>query len=44
MTRSIRDEAAYAGVRITMQASLASAAIKFSLDVHFGDPVTPRPP
>lgn len=42
-TRTIRDEAAYAGVRITMQARLATAAIKFSLDVNFGDPVTPAP-
>jgi hypothetical protein len=42
-TRTIRDEAAYAGVRVTMQARLATAVIKFSLDVNFGDPVTPAP-
>ena len=42
-TRTIRDEAAYAGVRVTMQARLATAVIKFSLDVSFGDPVTPAP-
>ncbi|MBS3940169.1 MAG: nucleotidyl transferase AbiEii/AbiGii toxin family protein [Actinobacteria bacterium] len=41
--RTIRDEALYAGVRIAMDARLATAAVKFRLDVNFGDPITPAP-
>lgn len=39
----IRDDALYAGVRVTMSARLATAAVKLRLDVNFGDPVTPAP-
>lgn len=42
-SRIIRDEAMYAGVRIAMDCALATAAVKFQLDVNFGDPVTPEP-
>lgn len=41
--RTIRDDALYAGVRIAMEARIATAAVKFRLDVNFGDPVTPAP-
>jgi hypothetical protein len=41
--RTIRSEAAYPGVRVTMRARIATATIKFSIDVNFGDPVTPAP-
>lgn len=40
---TIRDEALYAGVRVTMDAQLATAAVRFRIDVNFGDPVTPAP-
>jgi len=43
ITRTIRDEALYAGVRITMDARIATATVRFRLDVNFGDPVTPAP-
>ncbi len=39
----IRDEALYAGVRIAMDCAIATAAVKFRLDVNFGDPITPAP-
>ncbi|GAB3425266.1 nucleotidyl transferase AbiEii/AbiGii toxin family protein [Flindersiella endophytica] len=42
-TRTIRDQALYAGVRVTMDARIATAAVKFRLDVNFGDPITPAP-
>ncbi|MGH3423924.1 MAG: nucleotidyl transferase AbiEii/AbiGii toxin family protein [Nocardioidaceae bacterium] len=41
--RTIRDEALYSGLRITMTATLATATVKFHLDVNFGDPITPPP-
>lgn len=41
--RIIRDDALYSGVRVTIQARIATAAVKFQLDVSFGDPVTPEP-
>jgi len=41
--RGIRDEAHYGGLRITMDARIATANVKFRLDVNFGDPVTPAP-
>jgi len=41
--RRIRDEARYGGLRITMDARIATANVKFRLDVNFGDPVTPGP-
>ncbi len=43
LARSIRNEAFYAGVRIAMNARLATATVKFRLDINFGDPVTPEP-
>ena len=41
--KEIRQEALYAGVRVTMVAQLASAEVKLRLDINFGDPVTPAP-
>ena len=41
--RTIRDDALYAGVRITMDPRIATAAVRFRLDVNFGDPITPAP-
>ena len=40
---TIRDDALYAGVRVTMDARIATASVKLRLDVNFGDPVTPAP-
>jgi hypothetical protein len=42
-TSVIRDDALYAGVRVSMTARIATAAVKLRLDVNFGDPVTPSP-
>ncbi|TCP53062.1 nucleotidyltransferase AbiEii toxin of type IV toxin-antitoxin system [Tamaricihabitans halophyticus] len=42
-TSVIRDEALYAGVRVTLTARLATAQVKLRLDINFGDPVTPAP-
>ena len=42
-SRIIRDQATYSGVRITMDCGIATAAVKFRLDVNFGDPITPPP-
>src|SRR5258708_5185931 len=42
-SRIIRDQASYAGVRIAMDSAIATATVKFRLDVNFGDPVTPAP-
>jgi hypothetical protein len=41
--RTIREENLYAGVRVTLQAIIATATVKVQLDVNFGDPVTPAP-
>ncbi|WP_233507032.1 nucleotidyl transferase AbiEii/AbiGii toxin family protein [Jiangella anatolica] len=41
--RIIRDDALYSGVRIAMEARIATATVRFRLDVNFGDPVTPAP-
>jgi Nucleotidyl transferase AbiEii toxin, Type IV TA system len=41
--RTIRDSDLYAGVRVTMDATVATATVKLQLDVNFGDPVTPAP-
>ncbi|NLT56860.1 MAG: nucleotidyl transferase AbiEii/AbiGii toxin family protein [Actinomycetales bacterium] len=41
--RTIREDNLYAGVRVTMDARVATAAVKLQLDVNFGDPVTPEP-
>jgi Nucleotidyl transferase AbiEii toxin, Type IV TA system len=40
-TAVIREDADYAGVRVTLPASIARARLKLSLDINFGDPVTP---
>ncbi|WP_461104097.1 nucleotidyl transferase AbiEii/AbiGii toxin family protein [Tessaracoccus terricola] len=42
-TAVIREAAHYAGVRVTMDAQLATAQVKLRLDINFGDPVTPAP-
>jgi hypothetical protein len=42
-TTAIRDDALYSGVRVVMDARIATAAVKFRLDVNFGDPVNPAP-
>jgi predicted nucleotidyltransferase component of viral defense system len=39
----IRDEEIYAGVRVTMQARLATAQLHFHIDTNVGDPITPAP-
>jgi hypothetical protein len=39
----IRDEADYAGVRVHVQATLATARIPLHVDVNFGDPIWPAP-
>jgi Nucleotidyl transferase AbiEii toxin, Type IV TA system len=39
----IRDEEIYAGVRVTMQARLATARHHFHVDTNVGDPISPAP-
>lgn len=39
----IRDEDAYSGVRISLNARLASARLVFHIDVNVGDPIQPAP-
>jgi predicted nucleotidyltransferase component of viral defense system len=39
----IRDEEIYAGVRVTMQARLATAHLHFHIDTNVGDPISPAP-
>lgn len=41
--RVIRDEDAYTGVRVSMQARLATARLHFHVDVSVGDPISPPP-
>jgi len=41
--RPIRDQAIYSGVRIAMDSTIATATVKFRLDINFGDPITPAP-
>jgi hypothetical protein len=41
--RIIRESGLYSGVRVTMAATIAEAAVKLQLDINFGDPVTPAP-
>jgi hypothetical protein len=43
ISRVIRDQAIYAGVRIAMDCAIATAVVKFRLDINFGDPITPAP-
>jgi hypothetical protein len=40
---AIRDQAAYAGIRVKMEARLANARIPVQADIGFGDAVTPGP-
>ncbi len=40
---SIRDEAIYGGVRVTMAAQLATARPHFHVDTNVGDPISPAP-
>jgi hypothetical protein len=42
-TTTIREDAGYSGTRVILPAGIARARIKISLDVNFGDPVTPGP-
>ncbi|MCK6574191.1 nucleotidyl transferase AbiEii/AbiGii toxin family protein [Myxococcota bacterium] len=42
-TATIRDGDVYPGVRAVLEAHLATARIKFSVDVNVGDPVVPAP-
>jgi hypothetical protein len=42
-SRIIREQAIYSGIRIAMDATIATAAVKFRMDINFGDPVTPGP-
>ena len=39
---AIRDEDAYSGVRVTLGAQLATAKMRFHVDVNVGDPIWPR--
>lgn len=40
---SIRDENEYAGVRVTLTATLSVARLTFHVDINIGDPVYPTP-
>lgn len=40
---SIRDEEEYNGVRVSLEAGLATAKMRFHVDVNVGDPIWPRP-
>jgi hypothetical protein len=40
---NIREDDEYAGVRVTLNSSLATAEIQFHVDVNFGDPIWPKP-
>jgi hypothetical protein len=42
-TTQIREEAAYPGTRITLEARLENARIRVQVDIGFGDVVTPSP-
>lgn len=42
-TTSIREEAAYPGTRIALEARLVNARIRLQVDIGFGDIVTPAP-
>jgi hypothetical protein len=39
---SIREDADYEGIRLTLPVDLGGAALKFKLDLSFGDPVKPK--
>jgi hypothetical protein len=40
---AIRDGDEYSGVRVTLGCSLATARLRFHVDVNVGDPVWPAP-
>jgi len=40
---TIREGDLYTGVRVTMDARIATAKVRLKLDINFGDPVTPAP-
>lgn len=40
---AIRDEDEYSGVRVSLEASLATARLPFHVDVNVGDPIWPEP-
>ncbi|MGI5950903.1 MAG: nucleotidyl transferase AbiEii/AbiGii toxin family protein [Brooklawnia sp.] len=40
---TIRDEDAYAGVRVKLTAMLGTARLRIGIDVNFGDPIWPAP-
>ena len=40
---TIRDESDYPGTRIHVSSKLASAKLRFHVDMNFGDPIRPRP-
>lgn len=40
--QTIRENADYEGVRLTLPVDLGGAALKLRLDLSFGDPITPR--
>lgn len=39
----IRDEDQYSGIRVSLSARLATAVIRFHVDVNIGDPIWPQP-
>jgi hypothetical protein len=39
----IRNEGAYSGVRVSLTAGLATAMIRFHVDINIGDPIWPKP-
>ncbi|MDP9353064.1 MAG: nucleotidyl transferase AbiEii/AbiGii toxin family protein [Chloroflexota bacterium] len=41
-TRTIRETAAYRGMRLSLPASLHQARLRLELDVRFGDPIRPK--
>ena len=41
--KEIREEEEYAGIRVSMTATLASARLPFHVDVNVGDPIWPAP-
>jgi Nucleotidyl transferase AbiEii toxin, Type IV TA system len=43
VARPIREDAFYPGVRVGMDSRIATAVVRFRLDVNVGDPVTPAP-
>ena len=43
LVEPIREDAVYAGIRVTMEAKLDSARIPIQVDIGFGDAVTPGP-